>query len=601
MLPITRFVRQRAVSQFRCCSSADYEMKIFHKPLKAPQFGIDILHDPLWNKGTAFTEWERDRLGLRGLLPPVVRTIEEQLKRTQDHIEKLDSPVEKNMYLQSLHNRNETLYYRTLVENIEEMAPLVYTPTVGDVCQQFGSQFRRSRGMYFGKEDMGQMNGIIYNWPHDDVHVIVVTDGSRILGLGDLGVNGMGIPIGKLALYCAAGGIAPHRVLPVMLDVGTNNEELLNDPSYLGHRERRLEGQAYYDLVDEFIQACFNRWPNVVIQFEDFQTEKAVPLLERYRHTYRVFNDDIQGTGAVTLSCLLSAARSGGFELKDCRILCAGAGSAGMGVCSSLMDGMMAAGLSQEEATSRFVLCSVDGAIGGASGDKGDPHWHGAAGDLGEGTKDEHHLPWANKNIADGTSLLDACKEFKPNVLLGLSTVGGLFTEELVRTMGEINENPVIMPMSNPTAKAECKPEEVYRWTDGRAVVATGSPFGPVTMPDGTVKIPSQCNNMYIFPGLGLAASVSGVRIFTDEMLYHAAQACTDTITAGEALEGRTFPDISRIREVTVAVAVAVIEVGLKQDLCPKIGKRELKEGIENFVRRKMYFPAYVPIIQKEQ
>ena len=563
--------------------------------------GIDILHDPLWNKGTAFTQYERDSLGLRGLLPPVIKTIEEQIERTMNHIDKIDSPVEKNMYLQSLHNRNETLYYRTLVEHIAEMAPLVYTPTVGVVCQQFGNQFRRSRGMYLGKEDMGQMSAIIHNWPHDDVHVIVVTDGSRILGLGDLGVNGMGIPIGKLALYCAAGGIAPHRVLPVMLDVGTNNEELLADPNYLGHREHRMEGNEYYNLLDEFIQACFSRWPNVIVQFEDFQTEKAVPLLQRYKETYRVFNDDIQGTGSVTLSGLLSAARNSGFELKDCRILCAGAGSAGMGVCSTILDGMVMAGLTHEEAKKRFVLCTKDGAIGAKSGSAGDPHWVASAGDVGAGTMEDGHGDWANTDIEDGTSLLEACKQFKPNILLGLSTVGGLFDEELITTMGTINEKPVIMPMSNPTAKAECTPEDAYKWTGGRAVVATGSPFGEVTMPDGSRRIPSQCNNMYIFPGIGLAASVSGVRRITDDMLYRAAEACTASMTMQESLEGRTFPEISRIRDVTVKVAVAVINEGLKHDLCTKIGKREIKEGIENLVRRKMYYPSYVPIIHDPQ
>lgn len=554
--------------------------------LRTRQYGVDILHDPLWNKGTAFDLEERDRLGLRGLLPPDVRSIEQQVTRVKAHMDSEPTNEAKNLYLQDLANRNETLYYRTLVENIADMAPLVYTPTVGDVCKQFGNQFRRSRGMYFNRDDRGHMNTMMYNWPLDDVRVVVVTDGSRILGLGDLGVNGMGIPIGKLALYCAAGGIAPHRVLPVMLDVGTNNEELLSDPNYLGTRERRLVGPDYYDMVDEFMHAIYGRWPNAIVQFEDFETPKAVPLLERYRDKYRMFNDDIQGTGSVTLSCLMSAARNAGKELKDLRIVCAGAGSAGLGVCDQIVKGMMTQGLSEEEARSRFCVLTIDGVLGKADGSNGDPNHKAGITSLLE--------PWLSPEVSDGTSLAGAIEQFKPSVLLGLTTAKGLFNEEILTSMGNINEHPIIMPMSNPTAKAECTAEEAYKYTDGRAVVATGSPFDTVEY-NGKTFIPSQCNNMYIFPGIGLAASVSGVSKITDSMLYRAAEACTDSMTEEEIAEGRTFPNIKRIRDVSKAVAVAVIDQGMKEGLCT-IKERDLKGGLENLIASKMYYPRYAPI-----
>ena len=566
------------------------------RPLKTPQYGKDILHDPLWNKGTGFTFVERDMLGLRGLIPPTVRSIEEQLERVKHHLSCETSDEKKNLYLQDLANRNETLYFRTLIENISEMAPLVYTPTVGLVCQQFGSQFRRCRGMFLTGDDRGYMSTIMHNWDHDDVHVVVVTDGSRILGLGDLGVNGMGIPIGKLALYCAAGGIAPHRVLPVCLDVGTNNQDLLRDPSYLGKRHKRTEGKEYFEIVDEFMHAVYSRWPNVIVQFEDFETAKAVPLLARYRHKYRMFNDDIQGTGSVTLSCLMSASRSAGLEsLKDLRIVCAGAGSAGLGVCSQILDGMVEAGLTREEAMKRFTVLTQYGALGLADGAHEDPNHKAGISDSME--------PWISTVVSDGTSLLDTIKSHKPNVLLGLTTAKGLFSQDILEEMAKLNERPIIMPMSNPTQRAECTAEEAYRHTKGKAIVATGSPFAPVVL-DGITYIPSQCNNMYIFPGIGLAASVSGVSEITDRMLYLASQACTDSLLPEEIAEGRTFPNINRIREVSQNVAVAVIQEGLREGLCTKINVKAIKKNggtLEKYVASKMYYPVYVPLVNERK
>jgi len=563
--------------------------RILQRPLAPRRKGPEVLHDPLWNKGTAFSQYERDHLGLRGLVPPAVKNLEAQVRRCLQHLDKEEDNVRKNLYLQDLHNRNETLYFKVLTDNIETMAPLVYTPTVGEVCQQFGWQFRRTRGMYFSRNDIGEMSSIVYNWPHSDVHVIVVTDGSRILGLGDLGVNGMGISVGKLALYCAAGGIAPHRVLPVVLDVGTNNQSLIDDVDYLGTRQPRLTGAEYFQFVDEFIQACFHRWPDVIVQFEDFESLKAVALLERYRHRFRVFNDDIQGTGSVTLSGVLSAMRNAGKNIKDARVLCAGAGSSGLGVCQQIMDGMVEAGLSPLEAKQRFVVCTSKGTLGKADGSKGDPNHKRGLTSL--------TASWVNEAVSDGLTLGEGVESFKPNILLGLSTQPGIFTEDICKGMSIINANPIIMPMSNPTSKSEAAPADVYRWTQGKAVVATGSPYEAVTMDDGTVIIPSQCNNMYIFPGIGLAASVAGVTHITDKMLYKAAEACTNSMTQDEINQGRTFPNVRRIREVNKNVAVAIIEEALACDMTTKIGKRQLAEGIDNLVSRKMYYPAYVPLV----
>lgn len=564
----------------------------FLKPLRTTQHGVGILHDPLWNKGTAFNFYERDRLGLRGLLPPCERSIDQQKERVLKHLENLEGNVAKNLYLQDLQNRNETLYFRTLVDHIEEMAPLVYTPTVGVVCQKFGNQYTRARGMYFSKYDRGYFSSMVHNWPHEDVHVIVVTDGSRILGLGDLGVNGMGIPIGKLALYCAAGGIAPHRVLPICLDVGTNNEDLLKDPEYMGIREHRVVGDEYFDMVDELMHAINSRWPTCIVQFEDFETPKAVPLLDRYRNRYRMFNDDIQGTGVVTLAGVLSAVKISGQELKDVRVLCAGAGSAGLGVCQQLMDGMIEQGLSRKEAQARFALLTNLGVIGNPDSKYGNPNHKGGCNGM--------HVPWINVSLSDGMSLLEAVKEFKPNVLLGLSTAPGIFNEEVIRAMSAINERPIILPMSNPTARSECTPEQAYRWSNGKAIVATGSPFDPVTL-DGKTYVPSQSNNMFVFPGIGLAASVSGVTRITDRMLYLSAIAISESMNADEVAEGRTFPHIKRIRDVTQAVAKAIILEGRRAGLLLPSKIRDVRdEQIPDLIRRKMYVPYYSPLIPME-
>jgi len=603
MLAMGRIRRHLPVRQLGCrslCDTIDWRLsnreKINRsKTLRTKQKGIDILHDPLWNKGMAFSIPERDRLNLRGLLPPREKSLQGQadkfLRQLRAEGGGIEASVRKNLMLQDLHSRNETLYHFALVRNMEELAPLVYTPTVGQVCEQFGNQFTRSRGMYFSRKDRGHFASMVYNWPHNDVHIICVTDGSRILGLGDLGAHGMGIPIGKLALYVAAGGIAPHRVMPVVIDVGTNNKALLEDDDYIGVQERRLEGEEYNDMIDEFMEAVFRRWPRVVVQFEDFESSKAQPLLDKYRHRFRCFNDDIQGTGCVTLAGVIAAGRNAGVKLTDMSFMCAGAGSAGLGVCEQIVDGMVEAGMDRSAARRRFVICTSQGAIGLADGTNGDPnHTRGLSSD---------RAAWLNPDVSDGLSMLEVTKQFKPTCLLGLAAQdGGLFTEAIVRATGENHAAPIVMPMSNPTAKSECTPAQAYEWTEGRAIVATGSPFEPVTV-HGRTLIPSQCNNMYVFPGLGLAASVAGVSSITDAMLYRAAVACVDSMTEEEVASGRTFPDISRIRQVSHSVACAVIEKAFDEGMATTLTREQVptRAKLERFVFNKMYYPGYVPLV----
>lgn len=402
----------------------------------------------------------------------------------------------------------------------------------------------------------------------------------------------MGIPIGKLALYCAAGGIAPHRVLPVMLDVGTNNEQLLDDPTYIGIRKKRLQGAEYFDMVDEFMNAVFRRWPSVVVQFEDFETSKAVPLLDKYRNHYRMFNDDIQGTGCVSLSGILSAARIIKKDFMNLKYVCAGAGSAGLGVCGALVDAMVSAGVSREDALKKFVILTKHGAIGKPDNSNGNPNFATNISGL-----TDRELSWQNDAVSDGSSLLDVLKTFKPDVLLGLSAAGKIFTEDVIRTMSANTTKPIIFPLSNPTSVAECTASEAYEWSDGRAIVATGSPFPSHTMKDGRKLIPSQCNNFYIFPGIGLAASVAGVSRITDRMLFKAAQACAESLTEEEIAEGRTFPTVSRIRHISHAVACAVIEEALGAGLTTKIDTSRSNFNVSDFVASKMYYPQYVPLI----
>lgn len=496
------------------------------------------------------------------------------------------SDIQKNIQLEDLHDLNETLYHRILVDHIEEMAPLIYTPTVGQACQELSLRFRRPRGMYFSEEDRGQMASMVYNWPQKDVRVIVVTDGSRILGLGDLGANGMGIPIGKLSLYCAAGGIPPHRVLPVVLDVGTDNEELLNDKFYLGVNKKRLRGKEYYHLLDEFMAAVRYRWPNVLVQFEDFDSSVAQRLLDKYRENHLCFNDDIQGTGATALAGLLGALRAKGEDvnsLGDQRIAIAGAGSAGIGIAQVLHEAMLEQGYSEEKAKDAFYIVDEKGILGKDRIDELNSEQQAFARD------EDNEL-----------SLLDVVKKYKPTILLGVTAVGGLFTEDLIKEMAKHVEKPIIFPLSNPTSKSECTAAQAYKWTNGNLVFASGSPFDPVEMDDGRVFSVSQCNNMYIFPGIGLGASLCGAKRVTDRMLYLGAKALAECLSSEEAANGQVFPHISSIRTVSLRVAVAVIEEAIASGIATQISADERK-NIDAYVAGKMYYPEYVPLVEKRE
>jgi len=558
----------------------------FYSPLNISTRGADILHNPLFNKGTAFKLGERDRLRFRGLLPPRRLNMPLQKARFLKAIREETSDIRKHIMLEDLHDRNETLYHRVIIDHIEEMAPLIYTPTVGQACKEFAMRFRKPRGMYFTEEDRGHMAAMVYNWPQKDVHVIVVTDGSRILGLGDLGANGMGIPIGKLSLYCAAGGIAPHRVLPVTIDVGTDNEEFLKDPFYLGIQQKRLTGNKYYQVIDEFIQAVRNRWPNVLIQFEDFSSDKAQTLLNMYQKRVLCFNDDIQGTGATTLAGCLGALRAKGESvtaLGKQRILIAGAGSAGIGVAQVLKQAMVEQGCTEEEARDCFFIVDQKGLIGEERKD----------------TLSQEQAVFCRKDD-DGLPLIEIVKKYKPTMLLGMTAVGGLFTEDLIREMKANCDKPIIFPLSNPTIKAECTAEQAFEWTDGECIFASGSPFDPVTMDDGRTFFPTQCNNMFVFPGIGLGATLCGASQVTDRMLYVAAEALANFMTEEELKVGKVFPNINYIRDVSHAVAVAVIKEAAQNDDAPKITQKNM-ENLEDFVQSKMYDPVYVPLIEKRE
>ena len=434
--------------------------------------------------------------------------------------------------------------------------------------------------MYFSGQDRGNMASMVYNWPHDDVQVIVVTDGSRILGLGDLGVNGMGIPVGKLSLYVAAGGVDPRRTLPVMLDCGTDNKALRDDPTYLGTAAPRLVGDEYFGLVHEFIMAAFHRWPNALMQFEDFSSEKAQALLEAYRGRKLCFNDDIQGTGAVTLAGLLGALRAQGLggELRDQRIFVVGAGSAGCGVADSIIAGMKHQGLSESDAHSRLFMFDDKGLMSSSRPDASLTNWQ---------------LRYRRTDTDQDLPLLEAVRQYRPSILLGLTGVGGLFTEDVVREMGKHHVRPIIFPLSNPTSRAECTAQQAYEWTDGRAIFASGSPFEPVEFGGKTLK-PSQCNNMFIFPGVGLGATGVRAKAVTDEMLFAGAQALAQCVSQSEIEQGMVFPPVAKIRDVAVSVASAVARSAMFHG----IARRMPPSDLEAFLYKTMWKPKYRPIIQ---
>jgi len=532
--------------------------------------GVDLLRHPLWNKGTAFTEKERDLLGLRGLLPAPVRTMEQQSLRVLANIRSKPNDLEKYLYLIGLQDRNETLFYHVLVDNLEELMPIVYTPTVGKGCEVFGRVFRRPRGLYVSIDDRGHVRELLRNWPHKDIRVVLPTDGERILGLGDLGASGMGIPIGKLALYTACAGIHPADCLPVLIDVGTENEEFLNDPLYLGLKRHRVKGEEYDALLAEFMEACKEIFPEALVQFEDFANHNAFRLLEAFRHDHCTFNDDIQGTGAVALAGLLSSLRVTGRKIQQETILFLGAGEAATGIGEMIVATMVDAGLSESEARLRCWFVDSKGLVVSSRKDL-----------AGHKRAWAHEAPWV-------ATLEEALEVVKPTALIGASGMSGAFTPEVLQTMAKLNERPVVFALSNPTSKAECTAEAAYVHTEGRVLFASGSPF-PTVHWKGKTFVPGQGNNVYIFPGVGLGAIAARARTITDGMFLTAAKTLASLVLPEEIETGNIFPSLTRIREVSGRIALEVAREVFREGLSRGKEPTDLAAHVESL----RYVPEY--------
>ena len=540
--------------------------------VKLPR-GVDLLYNPGLNKGTAFTAAERKELGLQGLLPPRITTQEQQVVRVMHNVHRKPNNLEKYLYLTGLQDRNERLFYKALIGNLEELSPIVYTPTVGLACQEYSRVYRRPRGMFISKYDRGHIKEVLQNWPTRDVRVIVVTDGERILGLGDLGANGMGIPVGKLSLYTACAGIAPLACLPVTIDVGTNNQELLDDPGYIGLAEKRIRGAEFDDLIAEFMEAANEVFPHVMVQFEDFGNSNAFRLLEKYRDRYCTFNDDIQGTASVTLAGIYSALRMIGRKLPDQKLLFLGAGEAAIGIGELAVSAMVEQGISEKEAVNRCWFVDSKGLVVAGRTDLAEHKRRFA-----------HDFPF-HKDLAAAVEAL------RPTALIGASGQPKTFTPEILQAMALINERPIIFALSNPTSQAECTAEEAYRFTDLRAVFASGSPFGKVEV-GGRTFFPGQANNVYIFPAVGLGVLASESTRVTDEMFAAAAKSLDAQVTQDDYDKGRIFPPLASIREVAVHIAVDVAKVVFRR----KLTAMKEPEDLAGFIRSKMYDPSYKPL-----
>ncbi|KAF9169767.1 Malic enzyme [Mortierella sp. AD011] len=562
--------------------------------------GMDVIHDPLLSKGTAFSIAERERLGIRGLVPPRTQEMDKQLQRIMRNLRQSKTPLEKFVFMTALQDRNETLYYRLLIDNLEELSQIIYTPTVGEACLRFHSIYRRARGMYFSTLDRGQMAAMIHNWPHDQVDVIVVTDGSRVLGLGDLGANGMQIPIGKLSLYVAGGGIRPTSILPVVLDVGTNNEALLNDPLYLGMGHRRLEGDEYYSFVDEWVHAIHTRYPHALIQFEDFKYPHAYNLLNKYKEKYCCFNDDIQSTSAVALAGVLASLKARGKSidtLNEERIICVGAGSAGVGVCEGIIDCMVEQGKvkTREEAYSKIWMLDQYGLLGNSLLTDNDGVRSAPIGLGDRSNLDERQLSYLKKGMKDRMSLEEVVKAVKPTVILGLSGSPGVFTEGAIRAMAANVEKPCIFPLSNPTHQSECTAEQAFEWTDGRAIFASGSPFKDVEY-KGKIRKVNQINNAMSFPGLGLGITVSRASHVTGKMFMETAITIANMASEDQLKQGILFPGVGALRQVSKEVATRVCEIAHDEGLA----RAPMRPGtsLRNEIEESMWEPEYVPTIR---
>src|SRR5258708_2980221 len=547
--------------------------------------GTDLLNTPLLNKGTAFTKEERTKFGLRGLLPPHVETLDEQVVRAYEAFQRKDNDLERHIYLRALQDTNEVLSYRLLLDHIEEMTPMVYTPVVALACQQFSHIYRRPRGLFISYPLRDSVPALLRNRPNPDIDVIVVTDGERILGIGDQGAGGLGISIGKLSLYSLMGGMRPERTLPIVLDVGTNNQERLNDPEYLGWRHERITGQAYFDFVDQFVQAVKEELPGTCLQWEDFATPHARPILQHYHDELLTFNDDIQGTAAVALGAILGAVKVTGKSLKDQQIVMFGAGSAGIGVADGLRAAMVGEGLSEQEARSHFWVIDKGGLL------------HSGRKDLTPeqsvyAQPEERVSGWPRTSNGQ-IGLADVIGEIDATVLIGLSTVGGAFSEAIVREMARKVERPIIFPLSNPTSKSEAKAEDLIRWTDGRGLVATGSPFAPVSYGGRTIPI-AQCNNVFIFPAMGLGLVASGARRVTNAMMLAAARTLGANSPALKDSSASLLPRLTDIRRVAAEIAIAVGIEAQKEGLAPKTTEDELRQSVSAAQRP----PGYADLIR---
>ena len=546
--------------------------KFLHAPIDDQLLGVAVLQDPGRNKGTAFTEEERDQLGLRGLLPPRVLAQEAQLQKVLESFRGKPSDLEKYVYLMSLQDRNERLFYQLVTAHLAETMPIIYTPTVGQACQRYAHLWRRPRGLYISAQDRGRVERVMRNWPTRDIRIIVVTDGERILGLGDLGANGMGIPVGKLSLYTACAGIRPAWCLPITLDVGTENENLLADPLYLGLQRRRLRGPEYDALTDEFMQAAAAVFPRAMVQFEDFGNANAFRLLARYRDRACCFNDDIQGTAAVTLAGLWSALRiANGGSLSSQTLLFAGAGEAGTGIADLVVRAMIDEGLSEADSRRRCWFVDSQGLVV-----------------RGRTSLAHHKLPYAHEHepISD---LVAAVRAIRPSAIIGVSGQSQAFARDVIDAMTILNPRPIVFALSNPTSQSECTAMQAYEWSAGRAIFASGSPFVPVAY-GGQTFVPGQANNAYVFPGVGLGAIASGTTRITDEMFMAAARTLAGMVTPSDLALGCTFPPLDRIREISAAIGTAVMDVALRQGLAGV----EIPADGRGYIERMMYRPQYV-------
>ncbi|TOC75585.1 NAD-dependent malic enzyme [Vibrio parahaemolyticus] len=549
------------------------------RPLYIPYAGPALMATPLLNKGSAFSAEERSSFNLEGLLPETTETIQEQVERAYQQYKSFESDMDKHIYLRNIQDTNETLFYRLVQNHISEMMPIIYTPTVGAACENFSNIYRRGRGLFISYPNRDRIDDLLNNAANHNVKVIVVTDGERILGLGDQGIGGMGIPIGKLSLYTACGGISPAYTLPIVLDVGTNNPQRLADPMYMGWRHPRITGPDYDAFVEEFIQAVQRRWPDALIQFEDFAQKNAMPLLERYKDRICCFNDDIQGTAAVTVGSLLAACKAAGTQLSKQRITFLGAGSAGCGIAEAIIAQMVSEGISDEKARSQVYMVDRWGLL-----QEGMPNLL----DFQQRLVQKHSNTKEWENEGNGFSLLDVMRNAKPTVLIGVSGAPGLFSQEVIEEIHKHCKRPIVFPLSNPTSRVEATPNDIIRWTNGEALVATGSPFDPVVHEGRTYPI-AQCNNSYIFPGIGLGVLAVNAKRVTDEMLMESSRALATCSPLAINGRGALLPPLEEIHLVSKKIAFAVAKKAIEQGVALEITDEALNDAIDQAFWQPVY------------